>query len=71
MVPVGMVENGGFWLYLRGELMGCAGRLDVTVRTESRMTPRSGTADTWGERAAGDGARELGFQGEEQGVEAK
>ena len=30
-----MVDSG---LYLRGELMGCAGELGVNVRTKSRMT---------------------------------
>lgn len=37
--------------------MGYAGELGMNVWTESRMSPRSGTADTWGERAAGDGGK--------------
>lgn len=56
-----MEESGGFWLYLRAELMGYAGELGMNVWTESRMSPRSWTADTWGERAAGDGGKGTQF----------
>lgn len=63
MVPVRVVEYGASWLYLKGKPVGCAGELGVNVRTELGMVPRSGTADTWGGEAAGDGAGEFGDQG--------